>query len=238
MRTRLDSKYQSTSPAQPLKQSAPFPLQVVSHAVPDRRPSPVLVAMDCLRSAQLTPAAFAMGKLMAHHARYATESDDDRLRKVEPGEVFVYWTQAKLATKLKKSVSQVERHMRALRKAGLKVRRRVRPYGASYVFIPIVAAAASFQEKKESQSVRQVAPSPVPSNLHKTIDMNRHDAGTGAGSGAGSDAGSHREKRTANKQVKRELLNYEKREAFFQSNIPRGTEPRKARAPRNPNPSR
>ena len=235
MQTNAAIKHSTTTKEQPLKHPAPFPRLVVSHAAPDRRPSPFLLAMDCLRSAQLTPAAFAMGKFMAHHARYATE--DDRRRKVQVGEIFCFWTQAKLATKLKKSVSQVERHMRALRKAGLKVRRRVRPYGASYVFIPIVAAAASFQEKKESQSVRQVALSPVPSNLHKTIDMNRHDAGSGAGSDAGSDAGSHREKSIANKEKRELLINYETiRQSLNQSYEQSFEEAREASNPPKPEP--
>ena len=98
--------------------------------------------------------------------------------------MFLLLDAKKLAARLNKSVSQINRHIRALKAGGLKVRRRVRPYGASYVFIPIVADAASFQAKKESQSVRPVAPSPVPSNQHGTMKINRPDALSGALSGA------------------------------------------------------
>ena len=174
----------TTTPPQPLK-SAPFPIQfpVVSHPAPDRRPSPFLLAMDCLKSVQLSPAAFALGRFLAHHARYAEA--DDRRRRVEPGEVFVYWPQAKLAAKRKKSLRQINRLVRALVKAGLEVRQRPRR-GASYVFIPDRSEAESFKPKKEPQSVTGTGtysspgapsfrPGPAPSNPHKSLHKNAAD---------------------------------------------------------------
>ena len=152
------------------------PSQTILQIVPET-PSAYRAAMDCLNSCQLTPAAFALGKFMAHHARYATV--DDRRRKVEPGEVFVYWSQKKLAAKRNKSISQVKRHIRALRAAGLEVRQRVMPYGASYVFAPTLAPAKNFQPTKETRSATGKGPTIVnptcpPSMKHAWCDGRVH----------------------------------------------------------------
>ena len=71
---------------------------------------------------------------MADHARYAKPADVRR--NVQPGEIFTYWPQAKVAAEMGCSERQVRRGVRSLREAGaLEVRRRVRPCEASYVWV-------------------------------------------------------------------------------------------------------
>ena len=121
--------------------AVPEPAQAVG-------PSASQIALDCLKSCQLSPAAHSLGVFLARHARYATE--DDRRRRAEVGEIIVYWPQSKLAAKRKKSLRQISREVRSLRQAGLEVRKRPRR-GATYVFIPRQGAPAeSFQTTRKA----------------------------------------------------------------------------------------
>ena len=102
---------------------------------PDPRQSAPKVARAWLKNLQLTPAAYNFGMVLAGSASYATP--DDARRKVRVGELFCFPEQATIAAKMKMSVRQVQRFVKALRESGfLEVRQRVRPYGASYVFSP------------------------------------------------------------------------------------------------------
>ena len=162
MNTNSASKHQE-SPATQAKN--PSTIFAVPEPAPDRRPSPFLVVMDCLTSVQLSPAAFALGRFLAKHARYAEPAD--RRRRVEPGEIFVYWGQRAIATKMKKSLRQVNRLVRALVKAGLEVRQRPRR-GASYVFVPVMAEAASFQTTRKA-----TGRAPTQENQENTVCSSR-----------------------------------------------------------------
>ena len=96
-------------------------------------------ALAWLATADVTPTGYRVGKFLAHHARYATAADVRR--RVNPGEVFTYWPQSKMATELGCSERQVQRGIRSLREAGaLDVRQRVRPCEASYVLLPPVGS--------------------------------------------------------------------------------------------------
>ena len=78
--------------------------------------------------------AYRVGVFLANHARYATKAD--RQWKVKPGDIFTYWPQKKIAAELGCSVRTIKRGVRSLRQAGvITVRQRVRPYGASCVFV-------------------------------------------------------------------------------------------------------
>ena len=78
--------------------------------------------------------AYRVGVFLANHARYATKAD--RQWKVKPGDIFAYWPQKKIAAELGCSVRTIKRGVRSLRQAGvITVRQRVRPYGASCVFV-------------------------------------------------------------------------------------------------------
>ena len=82
---------------------------------------------------ELSP-AYRVGVFLANHARYATKAD--RQWKVKPGDIFAYWPQKKIAAELGCSVRTIKRGVRSLRQAGvITVRQRVRPYGASCVFV-------------------------------------------------------------------------------------------------------
>lgn len=128
---------QSISEVEPLSQ--PHQLGVGPVGLPSPRPQTTQQprasneARALLVVADVTPTGYRVGVFIANHARYAT--DADRRRKVSPGEIFCYWSQAKIAAEIGCSVRQVKRGVRSLREAGLiTVRQRVRPYGASYVF--------------------------------------------------------------------------------------------------------
>ena len=55
---------------------------------------------------------------------------------MKPGDIFAYWPQKKIAAELGCSVRTIKRGVRSLRQAGvITVRQRVRPYGASCVFV-------------------------------------------------------------------------------------------------------
>ena len=92
------------------------------------------VARARLVVSKVTPTGYSVGLFMANHARYAKPSDIRR--NVVPGEIFCYWTQAKVAAAMGCSERQVQRGVRSLREAGaIDVRRRVRPCEASYVWV-------------------------------------------------------------------------------------------------------
>ena len=106
-------------------------LKIVSRS-PESRASNA--ARAALVVANVTPTGYRVGLFMAGHARYA--KPEDIRRNVVPGEIFNYWPQAKIAAEMGCSERQVRRGVRSLREAGtLKVRRRVRPCEASYVWI-------------------------------------------------------------------------------------------------------
>ena len=87
-----------------------------------------------LATADVPPSAKRLGTFLAKHARYAKAAEGDR--KVAEGEIFCYWTQAKQAAALGWGVRHVKMAFRSLRDAGgWECRQRVRPYGASYVFV-------------------------------------------------------------------------------------------------------
>ena len=87
-----------------------------------------------LETADVTPTGYRVGRFMVDRARVATAADVRR--KVKPGEIFCYWSEAKMAIALGKSVRQIKRGVRSLREAGvIQVRRRCSPSAASYVFM-------------------------------------------------------------------------------------------------------
>ena len=89
--------------------------------------------MRLLAVANVTPTGYRVGKFLAGHVRYAT--DADQRRKVEVGEIFAYWPQAKIAAALGVQRATGQRGIRSLRDAGvITVRQRVRPCEASYVW--------------------------------------------------------------------------------------------------------
>ena len=92
---------------------------------------------------KLTPTGYRVGLFMANHARYAKPAD--LRRNVEPGEIFTYWPQAKIAAAMGCSERQVRRGVRSMREAGvIDVRRRVRPCEASYVWVqPVLSGVLS-----------------------------------------------------------------------------------------------
>ena len=180
---RVAIRHASTPPAQPLKHPAPFPLQAVSHPPPAKGPTAVQVALDALKSWDISPETHSFGVWLAKRCRYATE--DDRRRKVAVGEIFCYWTQKAIAAKRKRSVRQIKRFIRSLREAGMVVRRRPRR-GASYIFLPAQALAASFQPKRAPQSVTGTGnysspgassfqPEPFPANPQNSLGKTATD---------------------------------------------------------------
>ena len=60
-----------------------------------------------LAVADVTPTARRVGRFMADHARVATAADVRR--KVKPGEIFCYWSLAKVAVELGVSEGQINR---------------------------------------------------------------------------------------------------------------------------------
>ena len=100
-------------------------------------------ARAALVVSKVTPTGYRVGIFMANHARYAKPSDIRR--NVVPGEIFTYWSQAKIAAEMGCSERQVRRGVRSMREAGtLEVRRRVRPCEASYVWVqPVLSGVRS-----------------------------------------------------------------------------------------------
>ena len=117
------------------------PTHVVSRS--SKQPRASNVARARLVVATVTPTGYRVGKFLAGHASYAT--DTDVRRHVAPGEIFCYWPQSKIAADLGCSERQVRRGIRSLREAGvLEVRRRVRPCEASYVWVqPVLSDVLS-----------------------------------------------------------------------------------------------
>ena len=103
------------------------------------RPRASNLARAWLATADLTATGYRVGRFMAEHARFATPADVRR--KVRPGEVFVFWPQSKIAAELRCSERQVQRGVASLRAAGFEVRRRARPFEATYVFPPPAVAS-------------------------------------------------------------------------------------------------
>ena len=101
------------------------------------------VARARLVVSKVTPTGYRVGVFMADHARYAKPADVRR--NVQPGEIFTYWPQAKVAAEMGCSERQVRRGVRSLREAGvIDVRRRVRPCEASYVWVqPVLSGVRS-----------------------------------------------------------------------------------------------
>ena len=99
----------------------------------DKRPHPSNVAWALLEVADVTPTGYKVGVFLASLVKYA-RAVDVRL-KVTPGEIFSYWSEAKIADALGCSERQVVRGVRSLREAGvIVVRQRVRRV-ASYVWM-------------------------------------------------------------------------------------------------------
>ena len=111
------------------------PTGIVPRGVPQQKSRASNEARAWLYTAvdELSP-AYKVGVFLANHARYATKAD--RKWKVKPGDIFAYWPQKKIAAELGCSVRTIKRGVRSLRQAGvITVRQRVRPYGASCVFV-------------------------------------------------------------------------------------------------------
>ena len=107
------------------------PLKIVARSTQTRASN---AARARLVVSKVTPTGYRVGVFMADHARYAKPADVRR--NVQPGEIFTYWPQAKVAAEMGCSERQVRRGVRSLREAGaLEVRRRVRPCEASYVWV-------------------------------------------------------------------------------------------------------
>ena len=132
------------STAQPdLDPQAPLPTgptHVASRSTQTRASN---AARAALVVSKVTPTGYRVGLFMANHARYAKPADVRR--NVEPGEIFTYWPQAKVAAAMGCSERQVRRGVRSLREAGaIDVRRRVRPCEASYVWVqPVLSGVLS-----------------------------------------------------------------------------------------------
>ena len=129
----------------PIPPSIPQPglptgLKIVSGSTQTRASN---AARAALVVANVTPTGYRVGLFMANHARYATAADVRR--NVSPGEIFTYWSQAKIAAEIGCSERQVRRGVRSMREAGaLEVRRRVRPCEASYVWVqPVLSGVRS-----------------------------------------------------------------------------------------------
>ena len=115
------------STAQPdLDPQAPLPTgptHVASRSTQTRASN---AARAALVVSKVTPTGYRVGLFMANHARYAKPADVRR--NVEPGEIFTYWPQAKVAAAMGCSERQVRRGVRSLREAGAID---VRPAGAT-----------------------------------------------------------------------------------------------------------
>ena len=125
------------------------------------------IALRWLATADVTPTGRRVGRFMAGKARFATAADVDR--KVAPGDVFCYWPLATVAAALGCSERQVKRGVRSLREAGFEVRRRVRPFEASYVFpVPSLISAS-----RVPSHVPSGVPSGVPSHTKPRTEPER-----------------------------------------------------------------
>ena len=99
-------------------------------AVPPRASN---MAHALLAVADVTRCGRRVGRFMADHARFATAADVGR--KVAVGEIICYWSQKRVAVGLGVSERQIRRGVRSMRQASvMQVRRRERPYSATYVF--------------------------------------------------------------------------------------------------------
>ena len=108
-----------------------------------------------LAVADVTPTARRVGRFMADHARFATAADVRR--KVKPGEIFCYWSLAKVAVELGVSEGQINRGVRSLREAGvIQVRRLPRPSAASKVFMKPALSFEHFWAKTRAGASEQV----------------------------------------------------------------------------------
>ena len=122
-----DYQHQPLPTGPPLKTA----LKIVARSTQTRASN---AARARLVVSKVTPTGYRVGVFMADHARYAKPADVRR--NVQPGEIFTYWPQAKVAAEMGCSERQVRRGVRSLREAGaLEVRRRVRPCEASYVWV-------------------------------------------------------------------------------------------------------
>ena len=125
------SAQQAIDPKLPTGPPLKTALKIVSRSTETRASN---AARAALVVANVTPTGYRVGLFMAGHARYA--KPEDIRRNVVPGEIFCYWSQAKIAAKLGCSESTVSRGVRSLREAGvMDVRQRVRPCEASYVWV-------------------------------------------------------------------------------------------------------
>ena len=149
-------EHDATEPSSEQQHPRTGPTHVVDRAQQQepKRPRASNAALAWLATADVPPSARRLGVFLAKHARPATAGDLGR--KVGVGEIFCYWTQAKIAEALGCGVRHVKTALRSLRDAGgWETRRRVRPYGASYVF------------------VAQVIPSEIPSVIPSEIPSQR-----------------------------------------------------------------
>ena len=107
-----------------------------SGIVPQPQPKPRAsnVAMAWSATADIPPSARRLSVYLSKMVRYATAADRDR--KVAKGKIFCYPMQATMAADLGCGVRHIQTAFRHLRDAGgWESRQRVRPYGASYVFV-------------------------------------------------------------------------------------------------------
>ena len=115
-------------------------------------------------TADVPPSAKRLNTFLAKRARYAMAAEGDR--KVAEGEIFCYWSQKKTAAKLGWGVRHVKMAFRHLRDAGgWESRQRVRPYGASYVFVGAVIPS----------EIPSVIPSEIPSHREPRTEEPRRE---------------------------------------------------------------